>query len=1415
MKKNYFIALLALVVNFASAQIEQTAYRGAFAPAPTAMWTDSWTSWDPQNEPYLDAATVVNQSTNITTNTTWTTGKTYKLTGLIYVTNNATLTIQPGVVVKGVYSNTGTALVITKGAKLNAVGTAANPIVFTSAKTAGSRAAGDWGGIVLLGKGGYNLNSGINNIEGITASVNTEYGGGTSPTDADNSGTMKYCRIEFPGFVFSPNNEINGLTFGAVGSGTTIDYVQVSYSGDDSFEWFGGAVNCKHLVAYRGVDDDFDTDNGYKGLVQFGLGIRDASIADNPAISTSEGFESDNNAGGTVSGTGYDNTKAIFTNMTLIGPAKRATLAPTASVASGHARALRLRRVTELKIYNSIFLDFKNNFLFVDGSTTVDNANAGKLKFKNNLLAGISSADAALYPKGVNPTSLNTWMENGGNVSQSSSADVLTMPYDATTNSFLGLDYRPGQTASTGADFTDASISPYVIAPAPGTTPVVTNRTYCKGEVATALTAALTTTGVSLKWYTVATAGTASTTAPTPSTSLAGVKNYWVSQVDGITGVESARVLLTVTTNALPTEVVSTITGQGPLVTAAGVDPILNPAVYASATAVGPFVGTTSAFTYSIAAFVDTTLTYLWTVPNGVNIVSGQGTNAITVNFLNAPAGAGALGTISVQAVNASGCKTLAKTLALTKVLPSAPTIFKMYNTASATPTTAITTFGQYMGTTTPLTLTAAFAATTLVMPAAYQWELPTGVNVAIPAGTVPVETTSTYSAEPFLSVASAPSTVGTKYWTVTEKAYTYDVNGVATTTKISTAAQKIVGSTKTYTFSISSNAANANAVNTLFTYNGNTYKLTTATTATSTTAVCTYSSAFPGTFPTALSTTVAGTLTPVTTGNSMSFSKIVVAGYDATTTQAYAPYGTRVRTNLSSILVNFAGVTNASTTKLYLGVKAVNGTGTSVTSNATNTDVVANNAIPGLFYTTYTETFVAPNATTLANATSVYTATGTTPTTAKLLTLTAALPTVPTLTLTNPASATPTTAITTVSKYVGTSTPLTLTASAIATASSYVWELPAGVNAVDLPVGAVSTTVDGITTINSTTSRSITINFLNVAPGTVTTTLYLGVKAKNGIGLSQVLTNGTLTPASTSTAKLLKVTVGLPAAVLTIAGQIAGVCGNNTYNYTITASVTATSYVITAPIGSVVTSESSPSNDSNVLATADLNFSVLFPANIATVTPKTIAVKSVNGYGTSATSKSVTITTAMPAILTVNGGSTFCRVGTQTFSIPAVLGASTYNWTVANGAVIVNGAGTNTIEVDFSAVPAANTTTALTVSTTNACAINSAVKTVTLVEVLCGGRIANNVELSNVSGVYPNPSTTNFNLDVTSLTDANVSMSVFNFYGNLVSTKNVKLSQGANTISEDISNLKNGIYFVKFYNASNNEILVKKLVKN
>jgi hypothetical protein len=147
----------------------------------------------------------------------------------------------------------------------------------------------------------------------------------------------------------------------------------------------------------------------------------------------------------------------------------------------------------------------------------------------------------------------------------------------------------------------------------------------------------------------------------------------------------------------------------------------------------------------------------------------------------------------------------------------------------------------------------------------------------------------------------------------------------------------------------------------------------------------------------------------------------------------------------------------------------------------------------------------------------------------------------------------------------------------------------------------------------------------LNVAPAT--TLLYLGVKAKNIIGLSQVLTNGALVPASTSTAKLLKVTASVPGAVTMVAGQLVGVCNGSTKTYTITASALANSYKITAPIGSKVTSASNTTNDSNVLTTSDLIFDVLFPANLSTLTTKTIVITSINGVGNSLTNKTLTLT--------------------------------------------------------------------------------------------------------------------------------------------------------------------------------------------
>ena len=217
---------------------------------------------------------------DITTNTTLRSIDQNLLSGFVYVTNGVTLTIQPGTVIKGQKSSKGT-LIIEPGGKIIAEGTATEPIVFTSDQPKGSRNYGDWGGIVLTGNAPVNPTS-KPQIEG---GPRTTYGGTVAN---DNSGILKYVRIEFPGFPLEPNKELNGLTMGGVGSGTTIEYVQVSYCGDDSYEWFGGNVNAKHLIAYKGWDDEFDTDYGYQGKLQFLLGVRDRDKAD---TSKSKGFK--------------------------------------------------------------------------------------------------------------------------------------------------------------------------------------------------------------------------------------------------------------------------------------------------------------------------------------------------------------------------------------------------------------------------------------------------------------------------------------------------------------------------------------------------------------------------------------------------------------------------------------------------------------------------------------------------------------------------------------------------------------------------------------------------------------------------------------------------------------------------------------------------------------------------------------------------------------------------------------------------------------------------------------------------------------------------------------------------------------------------------------------------------------------
>ena len=362
-------------------------------------------------------AQVVTVSGEITTNTTWTKNNIYLLSGFVYVEDGATLTIQAGTIIKGDKASKGT-LIVTKTGTIQAQGTECEPIVFTSNEPAGTRTYGDWGGIIILGEAPINVTGGSAVIEGgvDTPESDGTYGGANP---ADNSGVLSYVRIEFPGIPFVPGNEINGLTMGGVGSGTTIDHIQVSYSGDDSFEWFGGRVNAKYIVAYRGFDDDFDTDFGYRGKVQFGYSLRDPNIAD---VSGSNGFEQDNDATGS---TNSPFSKALFSNITIAGP--KVNTADVVNV--NYKRGGHNRRNTQSSIYNSIVMGYPEVGFRIEGTNTSLNALNDSLQFKNNILSG--------HPDDYNCTTcdlsfnIDTWAAANGNQTILTNAGVgLVDPFN-------------------------------------------------------------------------------------------------------------------------------------------------------------------------------------------------------------------------------------------------------------------------------------------------------------------------------------------------------------------------------------------------------------------------------------------------------------------------------------------------------------------------------------------------------------------------------------------------------------------------------------------------------------------------------------------------------------------------------------------------------------------------------------------------------------------------------------------------------------------------------------------------------------------------------------------------------------------------------------------------------------------------
>jgi hypothetical protein len=255
-----------------------TAGSGTGATGGTAGGGGSTCDLSGTGKAKMDVPNPITADMTLTADTVWT------VKDIVHVMAPATLTIEPCTRIEGTKTPIGV-LVVTKGAKINAVGTENEPILFTSPQPVGSRAAGDWGGVILLGKSQTNDVDAV--IEGLADAPENHYGG---TDDADNSGTMSYVRIEYAGYELSPDNEVNGLTFGAVGSGTTINHIEVNQGLDDCYEWFGGSVNADHLICNVDGDDSFDTDRGYRGKLMYLFGRKRANPSADP-----NGFEWDNN----------------------------------------------------------------------------------------------------------------------------------------------------------------------------------------------------------------------------------------------------------------------------------------------------------------------------------------------------------------------------------------------------------------------------------------------------------------------------------------------------------------------------------------------------------------------------------------------------------------------------------------------------------------------------------------------------------------------------------------------------------------------------------------------------------------------------------------------------------------------------------------------------------------------------------------------------------------------------------------------------------------------------------------------------------------------------------------------------------------------------------------------------------------
>lgn len=390
-------------------------------------------------------------SDNITVNTTFHADTVYQLSGFIKVADGATLTIEPGTTIVGDYDIPGSSLFVLRGARIVADGTAEAPIVFTSERPVGQRQPGDWGGLIMIGNGITNRRA-PTYIEGTGTEEELnplqDYSGGTD--NDDDSGVLRYVRIEFAGFPTAPNEELNSLTMAAVGRGTTIEHVQVLLGLDDSFEWFGGAVDARYLVSYEAADDHFDMSEGYVGRIQHVIAFQSIQPEPRPnlaggASSDPQGVENDGcwanncNAGDTDRGASEPYNVPIVANFTLVGAA------PGAWETSGGNTGMMLRRGTGGLYVNGAVTRYSRAALSIRGQETKNRLDDGYLAVRNLLLADNGSVFQDGDPNAEDPTRRQFTLDmavNGLESSATATADLFASLV-ATPDDAADFDWRP------------------------------------------------------------------------------------------------------------------------------------------------------------------------------------------------------------------------------------------------------------------------------------------------------------------------------------------------------------------------------------------------------------------------------------------------------------------------------------------------------------------------------------------------------------------------------------------------------------------------------------------------------------------------------------------------------------------------------------------------------------------------------------------------------------------------------------------------------------------------------------------------------------------------------------------------------------------------------------------------------------